>query len=98
MDYLNETAREIPPGDQGSYLGDIAKRKNKGPTAGTFKPSDIPGFVNPIVEGKVDKTAYIPAGATQGDEPPPIYSREEALQQQKKRKPTEEVLYKDPEL
>jgi len=94
MDFLNETVKKIPPGDSESYLGELSRKKKKNAeTSGDYKPSDIPGFVHPVVDGMVDKTAYVPQDLLQTGEPPPVLTREEALSQQKKKKPPEEVLF-----
>jgi len=90
MDFLSETVKKIPPGDRSSYISETAKRKS--PSAGTFRPSDLPGFVNPVVDGKPDTASYIPAAA-QDQDSPPILSREEAERQAKKKKAPADVLY-----
>jgi len=68
MDFTTEAAGEIPAGDKNQQA------KNK------YQPSDIGGFVNPIVNGVPDTSKYIPeAAAGSGNEP--VFSRDEALKQ-----------------
>jgi hypothetical protein len=67
MDYTSETLGKIPAGDTK-------------PNTAEYKPSDIDGFVNPVIDGQVDTTRYIPADAA-GTPGAPEFSREEALEQ-----------------
>lgn len=66
MDYTNEAMAQVSGGDQPLK----------------YQPSDIPGFVNPVVDGKADTSQYIPE-AQAGQDGAPVLSRDEALKQTK---------------
>lgn len=79
MDYLNDLAKgkSAPAGDR-SYLSSIKDRKAQG-----FQPSEIPGFMNPVVNGQPDPSSFVPVDqaeeiARTGLDPKGI-TREEAL-------------------
>lgn len=79
MDYLNSLVetKAAPAGDR-SYLSSIKDRKPR-----SFEPSEIPGFMNPVVDGQKDPTSFIPVDqaeeiARSGLDPKGI-TREEAL-------------------
>jgi len=90
MDFLNEASRATPAGDSSTFLTDATK-KRKGQTEG-FVASDLPGFVNPMVQGAEDKSIYIPEDAAGADQAP-MLSRDQAEEMSKKKKTPAEILY-----
>jgi hypothetical protein len=79
MDYLNELAKgkTASAGDR-SYLSSLKDQKST-----SFQDSEIPGFMNPVVNGQPDPTSFIPVDqaeeiARSGLDPKGI-TREEAL-------------------
>jgi hypothetical protein len=60
MNFLGENVNKSTSaaGDSSSYLSSVIKdtKKDKVPT---FEPSDLPGFVHPVVDGKADTSQYI---------------------------------------
>jgi hypothetical protein len=81
MDFLGETAKDdFKPGDS-SFLAEASKDQK----AQTYEPSDVPGFLNPIVDGKPDTSQYITADdaeqATQSGIEPVGVPREQAIAQ-----------------
>lgn len=69
MDFTSEAAGAIPAGD---------REPSQNTKANKYQPSDIEGFVNPVVDGIPDTSQYIPEDAA-GAEGAPVYTREEAL-------------------
>lgn len=83
MDYLGDIASEIPAGDQSR---DRRRR-------GLYEPSELPGFVNPVVDGEPDLAIFIPEEVA-GTEDEVTLTREEAeASAGKKRKPVAAVMY-----
>jgi hypothetical protein len=91
VDFLSEAAQKTPAGDSNTFLSE-ANRKRR-PGAGEYMPSDIQGFVNPVVDGEPDTSTYVPEEATSGEQSPPVYTKDEAMEIVKKRKPPADVLY-----
>ena len=83
MTFMSEATKRIPAGDKAA-----ADPKDQ---AG-FAPSDLPGFVNPVIAGKPDTKTYIPE-MDAGTDAAQSFNRQQAEELTKKKKTPAQVIY-----